>query len=231
MFLLNCLFTLFFKAGSHRADEELRGIDDNLGQAVEDCIQAAGVVMNSNYQKTLMKAAQFGRAFCKTSSSSSNMTSVSGGSDNFSSMCKNLRVLNALKEPTIGMPLTLAQYEYLSYGVVIDRLLQRRLFPLASKISNFLQVENGESRILAHWACYKVSQQTDSDDDIAQSIEKRLNSVESGVVKNISYCDIAARAADCGRTQLAIRLLNSETSVNRQVLYSQVCHAIKKITR
>ena len=104
--------------------------------------------MNSNYQKTLMKAAQFGRAFCKTSSSSSNMTSVSGGSDNFSSMCKNLRVLNALKEPTIGMPLTLAQYEYLSYGVVIDRLLQRRLFPLASKISNFLQVENGESRIL-----------------------------------------------------------------------------------
>ena len=222
------MFT-FLKAGSHRADEELRGIDDNLGQAVEDCIQAAGVVMNSNYQKTLMKAAQFGRAFCK--GSSSNMSTSS--SDNFSSMCKNLRVLNALKEPTIGVPLTLTQYEYLSYGVVIDRLLQRRLFPLASKISNFLQVENGESRILAHWACYKVSQQADSDDDIAQSIEKRLNSAESGVVKNISYCDIAARAADCGRTQLAIRLLNSETSVNRQVRYSQVqvCHVIKEITR
>ena len=181
--------------------------------------------MNSNYQKTLMKAAQFGRAFCKASSSSN----MSSSSDNFSSMCKNLRVLNALKEPKIGMPLTLTQYEYLSYGVVIDRLLQRRLFPLASKISNFLQVENGESRILAHWACYKVSQQDDSDDAIAQSIEKRLNSSESGVVKNISYCDIAARAADCGRTQLAIRLLNSETSVNRQVLSKpQMCHVVKK---
>ena len=109
-----------------------------------------------NYQKTLMKAAQFGRAFCKTSSNLS--------SDKFSSMCKSLRVLNALKEFNVGIPLTLTQYEKLSHEVVIDRLLQRRLFPLASKICQFLQVENGQSRILAHWACYKVSQQADSDE-------------------------------------------------------------------
>ena len=129
-------------------------------------------------------------------------------------MCKSLRVLNALKEFNVGIPLTLTQYEKLSHEVVIDRLLQRRLFPLASKICQFLQVENGQSRILAHWACYKVSQQADSDEAIAQSIEKRLRSEP---VKNISYCDIAAKAADCGRTQLAIRLLESENSVHRQV--------------
>ena len=202
------LATEEFMNGSHRADEYIRSLEDDLATAVDDCVVAAGMVINPKYQKTLMKAAQFGRAFCKVSSNNS-------GSDRFSVMCKSLRVLNALKEYNVGIPLTLNQYQSLTQGVIIDRLLQRRLFPLASKMSQFLQLENGQSRILAHWACYKVSQQEHSDDIIARDIERRLK-IENDV-KNINYCDIAARAADCGRTQLAIRLLESETSVNRQV--------------
>ena len=40
-------------------------LDDNLSQAVEDCLKAAGIVHDPEHQKTLMKAAQFGTAFCK----------------------------------------------------------------------------------------------------------------------------------------------------------------------
>lgn len=129
-------------------------------------------------------------------------------------MCKNLRVLNAIRDYKIGMPLTMLQYQHLSPLVVIDRLLQRRLFPLASKICQFLQIQKGHSRVLAHWACYKVSQQDLDDEDIAKAIKKRFRDDQAD---DISYCDIAGRAAECGKTKLAIELLESETSIQRQV--------------
>ena len=59
----------------------------------------------------------------------------------FSTMCKNLRVLNAINEYKIGMPLTMAQFDHLTPKVVIDRLLQRRLFALASKMCQFMQIQ------------------------------------------------------------------------------------------
>ena len=42
--------------------------------------------------------------------------------------------------------------------VLLDRLVARRLFPLAHRIAAFLKLPEAEgtSRILAHWACYKV---------------------------------------------------------------------------
>jgi hypothetical protein len=67
---------------------------------------------------------------------------------------------------------------------------------------------------LAHWACYKVSQQDEDDASIAKAIEKRFSHQQ---VPHISYYDIASKAAECGKTQLAIRLLEHETSVSKQV--------------
>ena len=101
--------------------------------AVEDCLKAAEVVHDANHQKTLMKAAQFGKAFCKISANSS--------SDKFSTLCKNLRVLNAIKEYEVGIPMTMKQFNQLTAKVVVDRLLQRRLFAVASKICEFLQIQ------------------------------------------------------------------------------------------
>lgn len=41
---------------------------------------------------------------------------------------------------------------------LIDRLVLRRQYALAIKIAEFLKLREtqGRSRILAHWACYKV---------------------------------------------------------------------------
>ena len=193
-----------FQNRSHRADEYLRKIENDLKQAVEDCLASASIVIDPKYQKILMSAAQFGKAFCK----------VPVKSANFSQICKNLRVLNALRQHRIGIPLTMIQYETLSAGVVIDRCLQRRLFPLAAKLCDFLQMPFGPPRVLAHWACFKVTQ--DGEDlDIALAIKKRFK--ESSDSSNISYCDVAAKAADCGKSALAIQLLESETSVSKQV--------------
>lgn len=43
-------------------------------------------------------------------------------------------------------------------SVLLDRLVHRRFFPLALQIASFLKIPetDGTSRILAHWACFKV---------------------------------------------------------------------------
>ena len=46
----------------------------------------------------------------------------------------------------------------------------------------------GHSRVLAHWACYKVAQEGE-DSEIAATIKKRLGDK----THDISYCDIAAK--------------------------------------
>ena len=46
----------------------------------------------------------------------------------------------------------------------------------------------GHSRVLAHWACYKVAQEGE-DSEIAATIKKRLGDK----IHDISYCDIAAK--------------------------------------
>ena len=42
--------------------------------------------------------------------------------------------------------------------VLIDRLVLRKLFGLAILICQYLKIPDaeGQSRIMAHWACYKV---------------------------------------------------------------------------
>jgi hypothetical protein len=46
----------------------------------------------------------------------------------------------------------------MTVSVLIDRLVLRRQYSLAFKIAEFLKLRDsqGRSRILAHWACYKV---------------------------------------------------------------------------
>ena len=54
--------------------------------------------------------------------------------------------------------LTFSRMETLTIEVVIDRLVLRKHFFLAIRICQFLHIHDteGVSRILAHWACYKV---------------------------------------------------------------------------
>ncbi|NWH68977.1 VPS16 protein, partial [Geococcyx californianus] len=83
------------------------------------------------------------------------------------------------------------------------RLVLRRLYPLAIRICEYLRLSEiqGVSRILAHWACYKVQQKDKSDEEVAHAINQKL-----GDTPGISYSEIAARAYDCGRTDLAIKV-------------------------
>uniref|UniRef100_A0A4X1SGX6 Vacuolar protein sorting-associated protein 16 homolog n=2 Tax=Sus scrofa TaxID=9823 RepID=A0A4X1SGX6_PIG len=134
--------------------------------------------------------------------------------DSFVRMCQDLRILNAIRDYHIGIPLTYSQYKQLTIQVLLDRLVLRRLYPLAIQICEYLRLPEvqGVSRILAHWACYKVQQKDVSDEDVARAINQKL-----GDTPGVSYSDIAARAYGCGRTELAIKLLEYEPRSGEQV--------------
>jgi len=154
-------------------------------------------------QKSLLRAASFGKCFLDRFPP-----------DSFVRMCQDLRVLNAIRDYHIGIPLTYSQYKQLTIQVLLDRLVLRRLYPLAIQICEYLRLPEvqGVSRILAHWACYKVQQKDVSDEDVARAINQKL-----GDTPGVSYSDIAARAYGCGRTELAIKLLEYEPRSGEQV--------------
>ncbi|XP_065335778.1 vacuolar protein sorting-associated protein 16 homolog isoform X2 [Cloeon dipterum] len=193
-----------FQKGSHRSDEYLRLVKDKLKTAVQQCNEAAGYEFSHETQKLLLKAAQFGKSFIESSTEN----------DKFVQMCRTLRVLNAIRDYKVGLPLTLIQFRHLRTGVFLDRLVLRKQYYLAIKIAKFLLIpeEQGESRILALWACNKVGQTHLQDDVVAREIADKL-----GQAPGISYTEIANKAIDANRSQLALKLMDFEPCAKRQV--------------
>lgn len=192
-----------FEKKSARAEEYIRMIKDRLPEAVQQCIHAAAGEHEPAVQRSLLRAASFGKSF---------LTDMPPQA--FVSMCRTLRVLNAVRDYMVGMPLTYGQLEKLAMKTLIDRLVLRRHYCLAIRICDYLKIPKGEgaSRILGHWACYKVQQANVDDEEIARAINSKL-----GETPGISYSEIASKAVDCGRTQLAIKLLDYEAKAADQV--------------
>ncbi|KAI6069782.1 Vacuolar protein sorting-associated protein 16-like protein [Aix galericulata] len=269
---------------SQKADEYLREIKDQklLPEAVSQCIEAAGYEHEPETQKSLLRAASFGKCFIDKFPPES-----------FVRMCQDLRVLNAIRDYQIGIPLTFTQYpaswgggrgspggrgsgrrcsrcwselgsvpvpragcpsvpgsraaglalgyKRLTIEVLLDspggsagsersgplvrlaelrgpspallqgsllslhvppRLVLRRLYPLAIRICEYLRLSEIQG----------VQQKDKSDEEVAYAINQKL-----GDTPGISYSEIAARAYDCGRTELAIKLLEYEPRSGEQV--------------
>jgi len=192
-----------YQAKSHRADQYIRMISASIDVAVAQCVSAAGALFQSQHQKELLRAARLGTAFLKGGTNSS-----------FHQQCVTLKLLNAVRHYRLGLPLTLPQLTQLTTPVLIDRLINRRLFPLALEIAQFLQLPQaeGRSRVLAHWAIYKVETSVSEEAETARQVSSRL-----GLTPDISYSDIAEKAMECGKKQLAIQLLEHEVRADRQV--------------
>ncbi|XP_041937037.1 vacuolar protein sorting-associated protein 16 homolog [Alosa sapidissima] len=194
-----------YEKESQKADEYLREIKEQslLGEAVRQCVEAAGHEHEPETQKTLLRAASFGKCFL------SNFPP-----DQFVSMCRDLRVLNSVRDYIVGIPLTHTQFRQMTLQVLIDRLVYRKLYPLAIEICRYLKIPEyqGVSRVLKHWACCKVQQKEEADEVVARAV-----SIKLGEATGISYSEIATKAYECGRTELAIKLLEFEPRSGEQV--------------
>lgn len=73
-------------------------IKDKIELAVTECIEAAGYEFDGETQKSLIRAALYGKGFI-----------ASHNPDSYIKMCRILRVLNAIRHQKVGIPLTYKQ--------------------------------------------------------------------------------------------------------------------------
>ena len=184
---------------SPKADENIQRIKPNLSEAVETCVRAAGQEFNIYWQKQLLKAASFGKSVLDLYNS-----------DEFVDMCEDLRVLNAVHDYRIGMPISYDQYIRLTPSRLISRLVNRHEYLLALKLSDFLHLPS--NRVFVHWASQKVKSSSGDDDAISAQIVAKLKAHHG-----ISFSSIARTAHDEGRSALATSLLNHEPRAGKQV--------------
>lgn len=184
---------------SPKADENIRLIRSNLPDAVAACVDAAGQEFSTHWQKQLLKAASFGKSVLDLYSS-----------DDFVDMCEKIRVLNAVRDYRVGLPLSYEQYLYLTPEKLIQRLMNRREYLLAIRLSEFLRLPS--NKIYVHWACQKVRNSTADEETICKAVVAKLKNK-----RGISFETIARAAYDEGRSHLATQLLDHETRGGKQV--------------
>lgn len=184
---------------SPKADENIQRIKPSLPEAVETCIRAAGHEFNQTLQKQLLRAASFGKSVLDLYSS-----------DEFVDMCEDLRVLNAVRDYRIGLYMSYEQYIRLTPERLVARLVSRREYLLAIRLSEFLNLPL--NKIYVHWASQKVRGSSADDDAIRETVVERLRGKHG-----ISFETIARAAYDEGRSHLATTLLNHEPRAGKQV--------------
>lgn len=184
---------------SPKADENIQMIRASLPDAVAACVEAAGQEFSIHWQKQLLKAASFGKSVLDLYSS-----------DDFVSMCEKIRVLNAVRDYRIGLPITYDEYQYLTPEKLIQRLINRREYLLAIRLSEYLRLPT--NKIHVHWASQKVRNSTDNEDTICKTVVNKLHNKQG-----ISFEVIARSAYDEGRSYLATQLLDHETRAGKQV--------------
>lgn len=184
------------------AHEYLNQVRPRMEEAVEQCLSGAGHSWSVRHQKQMLQAASIGKSFLF------NYTK-----DTFHSMTRTLRVLNSLRRPEIGMPLTFAQFDRLGLKRLIDRLIARGHYPLVARICEFMDLPDAEgmNRMLEHWALVKLHSSSD-EHEVANAIIAKF-----GARSGISYAEIASKAMDIKKQIVAERLLDCETRINKQV--------------
>ncbi|CAN1173018.1 Protein VACUOLELESS1 [Linum perenne] len=126
-------------------------------------------------------------------------------------MCKTLRVLNAVRNPEIGIPLSIQQYKTLTAPVLIARLINAHQHLLALRISEYLGTN--QEVVIMHWACSKITASLAIPD--AALLEILLDKLR--LCKGISYAAVAAHADKSGRRKLAAMLVEHEPRSSKQV--------------
>ena len=184
---------------SPKADENIQRIRPSLPEAVDICVRAAGQEFDAYWQKRLLRAASFGKSVLELYNS-----------DEFVEMTERLRVLNAVRDFEIGMPMSLDQYLRLTPDRLVDRLVNRHEYLLAIRVAEYLRIP--VDKIYVHWASQKVKTSTMDDDALCKLIVQRLEGKHG-----ISFEAIAQSAYDEGRAHLATQLLNHEPRGGKQV--------------
>ncbi|BGO93965.1 Vacuolar protein sorting-associated protein 16 [Rhodotorula toruloides] len=174
----------FYDRKSPRADEYVRnGLlgggngGREMREAVEGCLDAAAKEWDEDEQKRLLKAAAFGKSFLEAYNPTDYVQTT-----------KILRVLNAVRDYKVGLPLTWEEYHAMPPSHLISRLVALSQHLLALRISSFLGLSS--SPVIKHWAQQLIAASAPgvapvndgaplSDEDVSRLIVDKLQSLSS----------------------------------------------------
>ena len=218
-----------FESGSSSADEAARAITKTglLIEAIEACTEAAVREFDISNQKRLLQAASYGMhfSFRVTSKEEGEVKTDPAPSPSalkFVSIAKKLRVLNAVRDRSIGFPLTSHRYESLSHSGLIARLVAIQCPTLATSLCSYLKLEKSVvAYAQASRASAVVAASGDlSDADAADAAIKILNGGGKSNRRGANrgrFASVALAAFRVGRSAVASRLLRLETSTTEKV--------------
>lgn len=171
-----------------------------LSDAVYTCLDAATEETNLQTQANLLKAASFGKLYLEDF----DMLELF-------STCRKIRVMNTLRDYTVGIPLTPRQYDSLQPEGVVRRLLRRKKHGVALSTAEYLDMN--VTPVLMDWACSIISNDTlQSDEELADTILRMFREYPG-----MSYAAIAGAAYKRSRPKLASVLLELEPKLGDQV--------------
>ena len=211
------LYNAYLEREENNPSPENNVIEDkkSLEEAVKDLLDAAYFEIDAEDQKVLLKAAAYGKAFLSKSNSTFQH-------DYFAEVCKNLRVVNALKGSRIGRVVTYFQFLYLDSNPrhFMDILMKYQLFYFANEIAQFLGYKKEIiSQIYVAWACCRI-EHNPNDEHLAEKIFERLRNDE-----NASYIEVAHKAyessstSEKNRKDLALKIIHYEPSIQKKVTF------------
>jgi vacuolar protein sorting-associated protein 16 len=233
-----------FDSGSAASDEAARAISKTgmLNEAIESCTEAAAREFDIATQKRLLRAASYGmHFFFKDPKGTKNImggqlddaededsaTMPSKSTMQFVHTARKLRILNALRNPSVGMVLTSAQYDAITDLGVIARLIALQRPALATSISKYLGLPKSVQLYAraSKAAAFVASEKTKSDAETAQAAidiihEGSAPEATGGISSSINrgaYATVALAANRAGRPGVANLLLMLESSVADKV--------------
>ena len=192
----------------------------DLSAAVAACLGAAAAEMDPLRQESLMRAGCYGRAFLALdtiaqedpSSLGVQGLSAAPAGKEVVMLARTLRVLNALRDDQIALPLTMPQFESLGLKRLIARLTGRRHYLLALRVCSALGISPED--VLFRWACDKIAASASSAPD--EQLLKVLCAKLEGQL-GVKWAAVAAHAQAQGRPRLAAALAEHESCAADQV--------------
>lgn len=186
----------------------MRGIKqaNQLEEAVAHCLDAAVAEYDADAQARYLRAASYGKCFFDEKQSLR-------FADRFVDAARKLRVMNSLRAPDVGIPITSQQYDHVGPEGAVVRLVARWQHFLALRICDYLRVPR--ERVLLHWACERVRAgvaRGESDERIRDVVRAKLVGT-----RGVPYADVALAAGRAERPRLATMLLECEPRAADQV--------------
>ena len=232
-----------FENGSPASDEAARAITKTglLMDATAVCTDAATREFDVKMQKRLLKAASYGMHFEYKEGSLNNpnanpkvvmggrVTRLPNGQEivhpspiavNFVESAKKIRVLNALHDPSVGVAMTVSQYDAIGPNGVIARLIAMKRPALATSLSNYLQLDESIKAYAraSRASAFVTVDAGHTDAETAEAAMKILNAqVRSPLMNRSAYATVALAAFKADRPGVAKLLLTLESSVADKV--------------